>query len=609
MPHPYMPYWKKMPVSRLLTPFLLGIIQQYYWSIPVSILQGLAIVSTGMMLLLLFPLLPFFSRYKLGFINGLSVFPLFAVLGCLSVWQQDIRLHPHWLGNIYKENDALIIKLQESALEKTKTLKANASVTGMLRNDSLIPATGNLILYFLKDPSLPNLAAGDELILRGAAQTIPSSSNPGGFDFHRYTLFQGITHQVFLKKNDFLITSHQPSALQQLISHTRKWVLSVLHISFPDKKERGLAEALLIGYKDELDKTLVQSYTNTGVVHIIAISGLHLGLIYWLLLKLLQPLQRSRILKWLRPLLIITGLWLFALLAGAQPSVLRSALMFTCIVAGETLSRKPNIYNSLALSAFLLLCYNPFWLWDAGFQLSYAAILGIVAFMEPVYRLITVRNKLLDQIWQLNAVTLSAQVLTIPICLYHFHQFPVYFLLSNFIAVPVSSLILLAEIFICCTSFIPSLVIITGKFTGFLIRFMNAYIERVEALPFSVWNGLQINFAQAVLLTFCLVFASSWFLNRKKIFLYGSLLTLSGFILLRSFSFIHADRQQKIIVYQQSADLFMAGNIFLSRRSLLPTLFIQHLPGASSACFLEKASHHSKHPAIIFLSYPGKWFC
>jgi competence protein ComEC len=129
--------------------------------------------------------------------------------------------------------------------------------------------------------------------------------------------------------------------------------LQVLRSYLDEPKELGLAEALLIGYKDDLDKTLIQSYSNTGVVHIIAISGLHLGLIYWLLVQLLNPFQKRRYMKWLRPVIIISGLWLFSLLAGAQPSILRSAVMFTCIVIGAGIGRKSSIYNSLA---FFCLC-------------------------------------------------------------------------------------------------------------------------------------------------------------------------------------------------------------------------------------------------------------
>jgi competence protein ComEC len=162
-------------------------------------------------------------------------------------------------------------------------------------------------------------------------------------------------------------------------------VISTLKKYIPGDKESGLAEALLIGYKDDLDKNLVQSYSNTGVVHIIAISGLHLGIIYWLLLAVTKPLKQNKKLVWLRLLLTISALWAFTLLAGAQPSVLRSAIMFTIIAIGQLAARKGSIYNTMALSAFVLLCINPFWLWDVGFQLSYTAVLSIVVFFRPVY--------------------------------------------------------------------------------------------------------------------------------------------------------------------------------------------------------------------------------
>src|SRR5207249_5898697 len=165
------------------------------------------------------------------------------------------------------------------------------------------------------------------------------------------------------------------------------------------EKEQGLDEALLIGYKDDLDKNLVQAYSNTGVVHIIAISGLHLGLIYWLLLLLTKPLKRRKKFNWLRLLLIISSLWLFSILAGGQPSVLRSALMFTVLAFGEVVLRRTNIFNSLAASAFVLLCINPFWLWDVGFQLSYAALLSILIFFKPVSNWFYFNNKIVSFLW------------------------------------------------------------------------------------------------------------------------------------------------------------------------------------------------------------------
>lgn len=563
-------FWKKLPVIRLLIPFFIGLAQQYYWPLPVSVIQGLALICAAMVGLYSLPLFPFFHRYKSGFINGLSVFILFAALGALSVWRQDARNRSLWPGNIYKESDALVIKLLEKPVERTNTLKSEANLFLLIRDGRQIPVHGTILAYFSKDSANLRLSAGDEIITIASLAPIPSNANPGGFDFHRYAFFQGITHQVFIK-NDFAVTGNSQPLLQRFVGNIRQWVLSVLKKAFPDKRERGLAEALMIGYKNELDKTLVQSYTNTGVVHIIAISGLHLGLIYWLLVKLLQPLSNHRRLKWLTPILIIGGLWIFTLLAGAQPSVLRSAIMFTCIVIGNSLSRRSSIYNSLALSAFILLCYNPYWLWDAGFQLSYTAIIGIVAFMKPVYELMSFKNKLVDTIWQMNAVTIAAQLLTLPVCIYHFHQFPNYFLISNFIAVPVSSLILLVELLLCAVSFIPIIFTCTAKLCSLLITFMNTSVERVGQLPFAVWDGLQISFPQAVSLMIFIVVSLSCLVYKEKIRLmvYISLVSITIFMLLRCASFMEASRQQKIIVYQQAID-FVNGRGYVSFDTKVP---------------------------------------
>src|SRR5215203_2645450 len=139
--------------------------------------------------------------------------------------------------------------------------------------------------------------------------------------------------------------------VQNFLFETRDGVINILRKFIPGEKEQGLAEALLIGYKDDLDKNLVQAYSNTGVVHVIAISGLHLGLIYWLLLGLTKPLKRKK-LAWVRLVIILSSLWLFSILAGAQPSVLRSAVMFSFIAWGQVIERRASIYNNLALSAF-----------------------------------------------------------------------------------------------------------------------------------------------------------------------------------------------------------------------------------------------------------------
>jgi competence protein ComEC len=583
--------WKKAPFLRLFSGLISGILLQWYIDIDLLAIKTIFFVS--LVCIAGFFFLPFFNRYRLIIVNGIAIHLLFATIGGWLVWQEDVRHNSNWFQHHYSGNESIIAILQEPLSEKQKSYKANARIIALLRNDSLIPVAGTIIIYFKKDSTLPELEYGSQLIFKKNIQGITNSGNPGGFDYKRYCLFQGITHQVYLQSNEFILSKTKKTQwLQQFVIACRKQILHTIRTYIHGEKEQGLAEALLVGYRDDLDRSLVQSYTNTGVVHVISISGLHLGLIYWLLLQLFRPLKKKKRWRWLHPILILLGLWLFTLMAGAQASVLRSAVMFSCMVVGQSLERKTPVINTLALSAFLLLCINPFWLWDIGFQLSYSAVLSIVLFMKPVYNWFYCPNKWLDFFWKLNAVTIAAQLLTTPISLYHFHQFPNYFLLTNFIAVPLSTSVL-AEIIVCALSFIPSLASITGDITAWMIRCMNNYVERIESIPFSVWSGIQVNAAQAIALTGFICTIAYWLIEKNKQSFIAAIFLLLVFMTCRSISFIDAKQQQKIIVYNIpghiaidfirghdyffKSDSALAANDFANNFHLKPSRITQRL--------------------------------
>jgi competence protein ComEC len=545
---PAVAFWKKMPFIRLLLPLTGGIVLEWYFNFPQILLLSAAAVS--IFLICTFFFLSSFSKFRWPWINGLFFTSLFVSSGCLLVWHQDIRHQKNWFGKFNKNNTHLVVTLQEPLIEKARSFKAVAVVNLIQEKDLFIPVVGRIIIYFKKDSSVNDVTYGSRIVLKKKFEEIKNSGNPGGFDYKTYCLFQDITHQVYLQPGEFiLLPGKNKTWLKEFLFALREKVLSILRRNIIGTKEQGLAEALLIGYKDDLDKKLVQSYSNTGVVHIIAISGLHLGLIYGLLVMGMKPLRNRKNIKWLPPIIIIISLWLFSMLAGAQPSVLRSAVMFTCIAFAEILYRKASIYNTLAVSAFLLLCYNPFWLWDVGFQLSYAAVLSIVIFMRPVYNWIYIKNKILDSIWKLNAITIAAQIITLPFSLFYFHQFPNFFLVTNFIAVPLSSVILLGEILLCVVSFIPVIAGVTGMILSVLIRIMNGYIEKINSIPFSTWSGMQITVLQVILIMIVIITISQFIFRKEKINFFAGLFAIFFFICIRSFSFIEANRQNKIIVY------------------------------------------------------------
>jgi competence protein ComEC len=559
-------FWRKTPFLRLLTPLMGGIIIQWQWQ-PTSLIWWLlSIVST--VIILSFFLVPFFHRYKSAWLNGMMITVLFVAIGALLTGYNDIQNDSHWFKKFYTKNTSLVVSLDEPLVEKAKSFKAAANIKYLINDAGKMKVNGKVILYFRKDSSLLHLLNyGTTLLFSKSLQEIKSPGNPAGFDYKEYCLFQGITHQVYLQSGEFeIMGTTQKNPLNKLLYSIQEKVLEALGHNIKEEKELGLAEALLIGYKDDLDKSLVQSYSNTGVVHIIAISGMHLGLIYWLLVQLFRPLRKLKYTRLLQPVCVITGLWLFSLLAGGQPSVLRSAVMFTCIVVGQSLKRKTSIYNTLAFSAFILLCYDPYWLWDAGFQLSYSAVLSIVIFMKPVYHCFYIKNRLLDLIWKVNAVSLAAQILTVPFSIYHFHQFPVYFLPTNFIAVPLSSIIVLGEILLCSISFINPLAHLIGKILLWLIRLMDNYVQQIESFPYSVWDSLQINISQAILLFAIITGISFWLMEKRKQGLLFALIALAGFFMIRSYSFIRAGQQQKIIVYNipkyQAIDFVDGRNYF-----------------------------------------------
>jgi competence protein ComEC len=239
--------------------------------------------------------------------------------------------------------------------------------------------------------------------------------------------------------------------------------------------------------------------------------------------------------------------------------------MFTCIAIGESIGRKTNIFNTLASSAFILLCINPFSLWDVGFRLSYTAVLSIVIFMTPLYQLINVKNKWLNYLWKLNAVTLSAQILTLPVVVFHFHQFPNLFLFTNLVAVPLSGIILTAELALLACSVFPALAYLVGKITGWMIFGLNFFIEWCNRFSFAVTDNLQMNGWECLCLFAIIIFLSTWLFHKKTKALSGAVCCLLIFGLLRMHAKGERDSQKCVIVYhipgQQAID-FVSGRHF-----------------------------------------------
>ena len=528
---------QKIPLLRLLLSLALGIIIQY--SCQLLLLPFIILACISLVIVASSPFITIANQLQFRKINGVALLTLFIAIGGILSYEKNGTHNTEWIGNYYKPNLPILVTIQEPLVRKERSFKALAKANAVFINNQWQPVKGNILLYFLKDTILPNITYGTQIIIISQLSSIENEFKSGGFDYKEHCLFNHIYYQSFLKPNDYLLLNTKSTTLLgTIIIKARIAVLNILRKNISDQTSSSVAEALLIGYRDDLDKELVQAYNNTGVIHIIIISGLRMGMIYGLLIFLLSPLTNRKWVRHLKPIIIIIVLWGFCLIAGAAPSASRSALMFTVIVIGESLNRRTNIYNNLSLSAMIILLINPFTLWDAGFQLSYAAVLGIVIFYQNILNWFYIRNKILVFVWNLSSVTIAAQVLTLPLILFHFHQLPILFLFTNLLAVPFSCIILYAELLLIVFSPIPFIATFLGKIVNGMLTLMNTYIINVNDLPFSVWPNIQVSIPQVILLYGLIIGLTGWLMYKNTRWLLTALSFFTALAVYKVINFI-----------------------------------------------------------------------
>ena len=559
--------WKKAPFLRLLVPVIVGIIFQFYFKTDVTstILWAVALV----MLFIIFSFLPEATRFRFKVIQGILISLLLILFGSFITWQKEVRNDSNWYGKYSSQKSLIVATIAEPLQEKAKSFKAIANANAVVINTKERKTTGKFLIYFSKDSASQNLKYGDRIIVNKVLSPIRNSGNPASFDYAQYSAFHNLYQQVYLKQNEWILLPVKNKNLwKSFLFYIRNKVVSILDEYLGKTDESSIAKALLIGYKVDLDKDLVQAYSNAGVVHIIAISGLHIGIIYAVLFWLFTKLPFTKKSKLLRLLFILAGLWLFALLTGASPSVVRAALMFSFIIIGNAFNKTGLVYNSIAASALFLLCFNPFVLWDVGFQLSYLAVLGIVFAQKPISNWFYFNNKLLQKTWQLAAVSLSAQLFTFPLCLYYFHQLPLLFLLSNLLAIPLATLALCASLILILISPLTLAAFYFAKILYAIIWLLNHSVLFFNSIPYSLWTGISISVIETVLLYLILTSAVFSVIQKNKTaFKYAMVFSIC-FVSFKTFHNWKLYHQKKIIVYNiprhQAVEFIARNNFFFS---------------------------------------------
>ena len=325
---------------------------------------------------------------------------------------------------------------------------------------------------------------------------------------------KGINHQAYLSLNQLTIKENKKS-LYAIAQNLRKIFIANLRKSGLKEDELSIISALLLGDKQSLSLEAKASYSNAGAMHVLAVSGLHVGIILYILTAVFNLIFGKDKFTFTKTSLTILLIWGFAFVTGLSISVLRSAIMFSFIAIGTVIKHKISIYNTIALSAFVILLINPLFLFDVGFQLSYVAVIGIITIQPKIYNLIYVKNKYINHAWNITAVSIAAQISTLPISIYYFHQFPVYALLSNLFVIYLATALLVLGIIAILISFIPQLLFIVYWILHPVIYLLNLIVEIVAELPIATINSLYISSFE-VLILYSLITTSYIYINSKK---------------------------------------------------------------------------------------------
>lgn len=541
--------WNQAPLVRLLIPFVLGILSAVFLDSPVQFaIPILCILAVLISIPVLIPKFNISYKRSRGF--GLLVNVILFVFGYQLTMLKTEKYAGDHFSKVSDSSTFVYVRLSEPYLEKQRSLKVMAEVLAVKQNGQWKNTSGKAMLYFQKEEEAMQLNYGDGVVLKANFEEIAPPQNPGEFNYKRFLSFHNIYHQAYVKNTDWTYSGiNTANRIKASSLGLRNKLLKVFTDNDITGNEFAVGSALLLGYEDKLDADIISAYSSTGALHILSVSGLHVAIVYFVFNWLLFFFDKIKYGTIIKAVLLILLLWFYAALTGLSPSVLRAATMFSFIVIAKAYNRHTNIYNTLAASAFLLLLIDPFLIMDVGFQLSYIAVIGIIAIQPRIQQWWEPRSWLMEQVWGITSVSIAAQIATFPLALYYFHQFPNYFLISNLIVIPVSTAVIYLGI---ATFSFAKISLLAGYLAlGFhySVWFLNQSVFEMEKWPYALMSGISISVGETLMIYAVILFLFFYFIKPVfKFFLIS--LSLLLFIGCSQISEqLQQDQQKKIIVY------------------------------------------------------------
>lgn len=506
-----------IPLIRPATALISGIMAGSLFNFNLNFLI-LALLATVVFLLIA----SLFYSFRITLFFGAGIYILFAVAG---IWRfQAYNRRPE----LFTEGkfSATVLEILQ---EKPKSYQSVLKISAFFRNDSVFKTNEKVMVYFAKSEKASRLKPGEQIVFDRTPQPVENSIDLNGFDYAGYLERKRIYRQVYLPDSRWIESGMFTHNFLILAERTRLQMLEIFRNQDLGEKEFNVLSALTLGYKRGLDPETKRVFSAAGAMHVLAVSGLHVGIVFMILSFFLSFLKKRKRGEIAYLLVMITSLWCFAFLTGLSPSVSRAAAMFTIVVIASVFKKSSNIYQSLVASAFVLLLLNPNNLFEVGFQLSYAAVFGIVFLQPRLDKIFTFRFRVSRYFWALLTTSVAAQIATFPLSAFYFNQFPTFFWVSNLVVIPAAGILIPLGISLLFFGGIPLIAAPLTKVTGFVLQLVIQFLETVEKFPLSVLE-FSVHRIELIFLYLTMFFSFIFIASKKKVFFKRAIFLL--FILL-----------------------------------------------------------------------------
>ncbi len=497
----------QFPLARITIGFVIGILLAYYSQpYPEIVFILLSIAILGFVVAYLFSIRNFVNTIYFGITTYILALGIGATTQIIhtNLYQKTNYIHTK---NIFEKPHLVSVIIRE----KLKSSSFNDRYIALINQVDQTNSSGRILLNVQKDSLTPPFKIGSHLLIDGTLYKNKPAKNPNQFDYSKYLEGIQIYAQIYADASSIKIGSIIDKDAWYYSSVLRTKILNNLEKSKFNKDELNVAAALILGQQQDISPEIIRDYQYAGAVHILSVSGLHIGFILLFVTFILKPIPNNRHGSLFKLIIILVSLAAFGIIAGLAPSVVRSVVMFSFVAIGMYLRRSTNIFHTLLVSILLILLFQPSFLFDVGFQLSYIALFFILWLQPLLAQLWKPKNKIVNYFWEILTVSFAAQIGAFPLSIYYFHQFPGLFFVTNLVVIPFLSIIMALGVLVMVLAAFDYVPFYLAKALEWSIYILDKIINSIASVEQFIIQDIPFNWYFLMSLNLLIITTIIWF--------------------------------------------------------------------------------------------------